>query len=265
MLLREHGADETDQGLPVGEDPDDIGAAADLPVEAFLGVIGPDLTPGLLRKYGEREHVGPGGLQMVRDPGQLLLQRVQDPIELGVHGIRIGLVVNTVQQGFHPGPAGLGREGHQIRRVMGSTPLPGRSGQGRADRRHEAGVGVGGHEFDPGQSTGGEVTEEAEPAGPVLAAGRLDPQDFPVPVGVDTGRDQGVDVRDPPALADFQDQGIRGDERVRAGVQRTGPERFHLFVQVPGRAMIETWDLDRRVMPRDSTSFSIRRVETPSR
>jgi hypothetical protein len=30
-------------------------------------------------------------------------------------------------------------------------------------------------------------------------------------------------------------------------------------------AMTETWDFESRVMPRVSTSFSIRRVETPSR
>ena len=29
--------------------------------------------------------------------------------------------------------------------------------------------------------------------------------------------------------------------------------------------MIETWDFDNRVIPSCSTSFSIRRVETPSR
>ena len=35
MLLGEDG-DETDQGVAVGEDPYDVGAAADLTVEAFL-------------------------------------------------------------------------------------------------------------------------------------------------------------------------------------------------------------------------------------
>jgi hypothetical protein len=35
-LVGEDGAHETDQGIAVGEDPDDVGAAADLPVEAFL-------------------------------------------------------------------------------------------------------------------------------------------------------------------------------------------------------------------------------------
>jgi hypothetical protein len=41
VLLGEHGADEADQGAAVGEDPDDVGAAADLTVETFLGYLEP--------------------------------------------------------------------------------------------------------------------------------------------------------------------------------------------------------------------------------
>ena len=36
VLFGEDGTDETDQGLPVGEDADDIGAAPNLPVQPFL-------------------------------------------------------------------------------------------------------------------------------------------------------------------------------------------------------------------------------------
>jgi hypothetical protein len=39
-LFGEHGADEPDEGVPVGEDADDVGAAADLAVEPFLGLLG---------------------------------------------------------------------------------------------------------------------------------------------------------------------------------------------------------------------------------
>ncbi len=35
-LLGEHGADQSDDAAAVGEDPDDVGAAADLAVEPFL-------------------------------------------------------------------------------------------------------------------------------------------------------------------------------------------------------------------------------------
>ena len=45
VLFGEHGADQADQGGPVGKDADDVGAAADLAVQPFLGVVGPDLAP----------------------------------------------------------------------------------------------------------------------------------------------------------------------------------------------------------------------------
>ena len=39
VLLGEDRADEADDRLPVGEDAHDVGAAADLPVEAFVRVV----------------------------------------------------------------------------------------------------------------------------------------------------------------------------------------------------------------------------------
>ena len=50
VLFGEDGADESDQGVAVGEDADDVGAAADFAVEPFLGVVRPDLAPQLLRE-----------------------------------------------------------------------------------------------------------------------------------------------------------------------------------------------------------------------
>lgn len=45
VLLGQHGADQADEGFTAGEDPDDVGAAADLSVEPLLRVVAPDL-PG---------------------------------------------------------------------------------------------------------------------------------------------------------------------------------------------------------------------------
>ena len=50
VLFGQDGADEADQGVAVGEDPDDVGAPADLAVEPFLGLLRPDLAPDLLRE-----------------------------------------------------------------------------------------------------------------------------------------------------------------------------------------------------------------------
>jgi len=52
VLLGQDGVDQTDWRCPIGEDADDVGAAADFPVQPFLGVIGPDLSPGRLREGG---------------------------------------------------------------------------------------------------------------------------------------------------------------------------------------------------------------------
>jgi hypothetical protein len=57
--------------------------------------------------------------------------------------------------------------------VVGAAPLPGCAGQGRVDRGHEAGVGVAGDQLDAGQSAGGQVAEEPEPAGAVLGGADL--------------------------------------------------------------------------------------------
>ena len=60
VLFGEDGADEADHGAAVGEDADDVGAAAEFLVEPFLGVVRPDLLPVLLGEPGEGQHVGGG-------------------------------------------------------------------------------------------------------------------------------------------------------------------------------------------------------------
>jgi hypothetical protein len=64
VLLGQDGADEADQGGAVGEDPDHVGAPADLAVEPFLGVVRPDLAPEFLGEAGEGEDVGAGGVEV---------------------------------------------------------------------------------------------------------------------------------------------------------------------------------------------------------
>jgi hypothetical protein len=61
VLFGEHGADEADPGVAVGEDADDAGAPPDLPVEPLGGVVRQDPPPDLLRERGEGQQFGPGG------------------------------------------------------------------------------------------------------------------------------------------------------------------------------------------------------------
>jgi hypothetical protein len=110
---------------------------------------------------------------------------------------------------------------------MGPAPLPRRAGHGRSDGLGQAAVHVGGDQGHAGQAAGGQLAEERQPPGAVLSGGDLQAEDLPVPVGVHPGGQQGVHVHDPAALADLQHQRVRRDERVRAGVQRPGPEVLH--------------------------------------
>lgn len=99
VLFGEDGADEPDQRGAVGEDPDHVGAAPDFPVEAFLRVVGPDLAPEAFGEGREREDVFPGGLDAVRDAGQLLGQDIEHAVELDVHAGGVG------GHQYHPGQA----------------------------------------------------------------------------------------------------------------------------------------------------------------
>jgi hypothetical protein len=46
VLFSQHGSDEPDERVGVGEDPDDVGASADLPVETFVGPDRGARSPG---------------------------------------------------------------------------------------------------------------------------------------------------------------------------------------------------------------------------
>ena len=60
-------------------------------------------------------------------------------------------------------------------------------------------------------------------------------EDLAVPVGVDTGRHQGVDTDDPATLTHLQHKSVGGHERERAGVIETpGAELFHVRVELLG-------------------------------
>jgi hypothetical protein len=104
VLLGEDGADEADDRVAVGEDADHVGAAADLAVEALVRVVGPDLPPDRFRERGEGEDLVPGGFEVGERARELVLERVQDAIELGVHGVGVRLIEHGPQQGLHPRP-----------------------------------------------------------------------------------------------------------------------------------------------------------------
>lgn len=57
VLFEQDGADETGDGITVGEDLDDVSAAFDLGVDAFDRVVRPYLLPVLGREGGERGEI----------------------------------------------------------------------------------------------------------------------------------------------------------------------------------------------------------------
>lgn len=80
-------------------------------VQPLLRIVGPDLAPQAFGEGREREDVLAGGFEVVRDLGQFLGQGVQDPVELGVHAGGVGLVIDRVEEGFHPWPGRFRRRG----------------------------------------------------------------------------------------------------------------------------------------------------------
>ena len=90
--------------MSVGEDSHGVGASADFAVEAFIGVIGPDLGPHPGWEGGEREDVCPGLIEVITHGGELVVDVVQEPVVLCVDRCCVGLVVHRVQHRFDGGP-----------------------------------------------------------------------------------------------------------------------------------------------------------------
>ena len=105
---------------------------------------------------------------MRRHSRQLVGQRVEDAVELSLHRVGVGLVIDRMQQRFHPTPRRLRGDCHQVGGVMGAAPLPAGAGQGGADRLDQTPMRVAGDQGDPRQAAGGQITEERQPTGAVL-------------------------------------------------------------------------------------------------
>jgi hypothetical protein len=91
-----------------------------------------------------------------------------------------------------------------LRRRRAGLAQRGADGLGQAKMR------VGGDQRDAGRAAGGQVAEERQPPGTVLAGGHVQAQDLPVALGVHPGREQGVNVH---GTAGLVDTGIGRDER----------------------------------------------------
>jgi collagen type II alpha len=95
-------------------------------------------------------------------------------------------------------------------------------------------MGVGNDQLHPGQAAGDQPAQERQPPGAVFGGGDVQAEDFPVPISVHPGREQGVHVDHPAVLADFHRESVDPHERVGAGLERAGPERSDLGIEVGG-------------------------------
>src|SRR6266516_4737535 len=196
VLLGQDGADEADDGAAAGEDVDDVGAAADFLVEAFLGVVGPDLAPDLAGKAAKASRSSRASPRWAAACGNFASSAAatwacwaRTEAASGCSKMVRTKVATTAGRTWGPWWPGAG--------VVRPAALPGCAVQYRGDRVNQAGVGVAGDELDAGQAA-----QERQPAGAVLAGGDVQAKDLPVPVSVDAGRDQGVHVHRAPALTD---------------------------------------------------------------
>ena len=115
VLFGEDGADETDDRFAVGDDPDHVGAPAEFFVEAFLGVVRPDLATVLFGERGERQDVGCCVGEVVGGVTELLLELCDYPGVLGPGRRRVGLGEDGADQGGDHGLGGLRDPGEELR------------------------------------------------------------------------------------------------------------------------------------------------------
>lgn len=102
----------------------------------------------------------------------------------GPHRLGVGLLEDRAHHGGDEllGPAGdLGLE---VGRDVRAAPLPARPGEGRGDGVLEPWMGVGDDQLDTGETPTDQASQEAQPAGPVLAGDRLQAEDLPPTVCV---------------------------------------------------------------------------------
>ena len=90
-LISTGGACESDDGLGVGEDADDVGAPLDLAVEAFDRIVRPDLGPVHGRERGVGEQVVRHVRETACDLGCERFELADDVVELGACPVVVGL------------------------------------------------------------------------------------------------------------------------------------------------------------------------------
>jgi hypothetical protein len=174
VLLDDDAGGEPDQGSVVGEDADDVGAAADLAVDPLERVRRAELRPVHQREGVEGEQVLLGFFQERRDFRQWFAQPVERvACELARGVAVVGVEDRPQERGDHPLLV-FAHVPERLAEEVDRAALPG-AVQGLRDRGLQAGVGVGDDQLRPGQAALDQAAEEALPERLRLALADVEP------------------------------------------------------------------------------------------
>ena len=125
VLLEQDGADQADNGLLIGEDADDLGAALDLAVQPFQRIGRVDLRPVVFGEAHKSQHVGFGLVHQGGQLGDLGSDLIGDLTPLAPRGFGIFLGKRGGDEGGDDTTTLLAGVGRHIAHEVHAAALPG--------------------------------------------------------------------------------------------------------------------------------------------
>ena len=169
VLLEQNSADQASDGILIGEDADNVGAALDFAVEPFQRVGAVDLGPVVLGEAHKGEDIGFRLIHQCRqlcDLGPELISNLA-PLEAGHFGVLLG--EGGGDEGSDDTPALLSGMGQDIAHEMHAAALPGGM-QHLCNGRLEPFMGIRDYELDAAQAAPCQRAQELGPEGLGLEA-----------------------------------------------------------------------------------------------
>ena len=203
VLFQQQGADETDDGVVVGEDADHVGAPLDLAVEALDRIGAVELRPMLLREGHVGEHVGLGIVENSGELWQLRATLIGDGAPLGAGGLGRLLHKGGCDEGRDDATTALAGMRQHVPHEVDAAALPG-GGEHLGDGGLQALISIRDDELHPAQASAGELAQELCPDRFGLRGADLYAQHLAPAVVIDTNRDDHRDGDDAPATTDLQ-------------------------------------------------------------
>jgi hypothetical protein len=175
-------AGEAQQGLGVGEDPDDVGAAFDLLVDPFQGVGGPDLLPVRPGRTVKASRSVSASVSMVSTTGNWRpsMVAIMSSWERTCSASGWAKIVRIAAATISALP--FGDPGEDVAQEVHPAALPtGIASEHRPDRGLEAFVGIRDDQLHPVQAAGLQRAQESGPERPVLAVADVEPRTSRLP------------------------------------------------------------------------------------